>query len=58
MAPVSQMPDSKENNLHIVWVALVGDNTGGSVIGSYNLYWEKASNEASLFDLVVKAGNL
>lgn len=57
MAPVTRMPDTIKTMLHVQWVALTGDRTGGSPIDSYSLQWDKASNEANWYDLIGQDGS-
>ena len=56
MAPVRRADDTTKLVLHILWDSLTGDQTGGSSIDSYNLQWDKASNEATWFDLIGEDG--
>jgi hypothetical protein len=45
MGAVTRLSATTETTLHVAWTALTGDHTGGSIIDSYNVQWDKASNE-------------
>jgi hypothetical protein len=51
VAPTSG-PNTLENQIHVKWVALLGVNTGGKTITSYNLQWDKATNGATWYNVV------
>jgi hypothetical protein len=43
---------TNSRQIHIQWTTLVGDDTGGSLISSYNLEWDKDGTQATFYEVV------
>ena len=51
MAPPTRGSSTNTGSLQVFWTALVGDQTGGAPIDSYNLQWDQGTNAQSWYDL-------
>lgn len=43
--------NTNTNQLQVFWVGLIGDQTGGATIDSYNLQWDQGTNAQTWYDL-------
>ena len=41
-----------DSQMHIKWAGLINDETGGSVVLSYHLQWDRGSNGVVWYDLI------
>jgi hypothetical protein len=52
MLPVVRGTNTHVDTIEVHWSELTGHATGGVPIDSYNLQWDKGSNEVSWYDLI------
>ena len=45
-------PATDQTQIEVVWQILLGDDTGGSTITSYNLQWDTDGTETQFVELV------
>lgn len=56
MSSPTRGSQTSESQIELFWSSLLGDNTGGVQIDSYNLQWDGGSNGANWFDLLGEEG--